>query len=142
VISLVIAAVALWALLRNRSDDDPDRSFLGILLTSIIVSPLGWLYYLWLAAGPATAIYLCAWSRASTLSRALAVCALPGLLLPVRAIESFGASPAAGLTVGSIFGWTLLVLWFSVIVDVPASGQGMLAAISGARSARAPRSVR
>jgi hypothetical protein len=87
------------------------------LLTAQLVSPLGWIYYLWLIAGPAAAIVQSSQSHPCTLRDRLAALALPGLLIPFSLNTLGSGSPWADLTLGSIYVWTTLFLWGSVMVD-------------------------
>jgi glycosyl transferase family 87 len=97
-----------------------DHTFAVLLLTSQLVSPLGWIYYLWLIAGPAAAVFLSWKTQACRLRDRFLLLALPGLLGPLSLVATTrmgSTSPWAALTLGSIYVWTTFFLWTSVMVD-------------------------
>jgi alpha-1,2-mannosyltransferase len=115
---LVLSIGAIW--LRQLLQSPPrfvDHAFAALLLTAQLVSPLGWIYYLWLIAGPAAAIVQSSKSRACALRDGLTVLALPGLLIPFSLNTLGSSSPWTGLTLGSIYVWTTFFLWGSLMVD-------------------------
>jgi hypothetical protein len=107
----VVAGSAFWVLLRDP-ERQSDRAFCGLLLTAQLVSPLGWVYYLWFAAGPMIAVV-----RDNNLfvnnkvSVVLLSFALLGLLCPHVVTIAGGDRQWAGLTLGSIYGWATFFLW-------------------------------
>ena len=116
VLVLVIGLMSLRQLLQSPPRF-VDHIFAGLLLTAQLVSPLGWIYYLWLIAGPAAAIVQSSQFHASTLRDRLAALALPGLLIPFSLNTLGGGSPWVGLTLGSIYVWTTFFLWGSLMAD-------------------------
>jgi hypothetical protein len=115
---LALSIVAMW--LRQLLQSPPrlvDHAFAAVLLTAQLVSPLGWIYYLWLIVGPTTAIVQSSHSRRSPVRDGLATLALPGLLIPFSLNSLGGGSPWVGLTMGSIYVWTTVFLWGSLMVD-------------------------
>jgi hypothetical protein len=101
-----VLATGVFAASRTR---DSDRSILILLLTALLASPLGWVYYTWILVGPALVV----WKHPSSIVRvALMAMLVPHvLLLPFRS-----ASWAA--TIGSLYTWSLVFLWVASIVQV------------------------
>jgi hypothetical protein len=56
-LSIFVAAISMWALTTDRSSEATDRAFAGLAVTSLVASPLGWIYYLWFAAVPSLALW-------------------------------------------------------------------------------------
>ena len=113
-----LIGVVFLHLLRQSPPRFVDHIFAGLLLTAQLVSPLGWIYYLWFIAGPAAAVYMSWKSHASRLRDTLALLAIPGLVVPFLVIIiEIPASRWAGLTLGSIYMWTTLFLWGSLMID-------------------------
>ncbi len=115
-LSLAVVGVSFRELQRNLHGC-VDRIFAILLLTAQLVSPLGWVYYLWLIVGPAAGLYQSSRFRISRLRDALALLAVPGLIVPYVGAMQGTDSPLVGLTLGSIYLWTTLFLWGSVIAD-------------------------
>jgi hypothetical protein len=113
--------LSVHLLARDASPEATDRAFLGLLLTAQLVSPLGWVYYLWLIAGPAVAVCRSVASRPSAARNALIVLAVPGLVWPFPLAGWLRLEPWVGMTTGSIYSWTTLLLWAAVLVDVGAA---------------------
>jgi hypothetical protein len=63
-----VLLVTLAVVARDRGQP-VDRSFALLLLCALLVSPLGWMYYLWLAAGPLAALALAHGERLGTATR-------------------------------------------------------------------------
>ena len=117
VLALVVGVGALAALVRDTSVEATDRVFAGLLLTALLVSPLGWMYYLWLVAGPVVALWMTRRQRPSRARNAAIVVATPGLLFPLYMTTAWRDHPLVSLTLGSAYGWTLLALWAAVMLD-------------------------
>jgi len=115
-LSLAVVGVSFRELRRNIHGS-VDHVFGILLLTAQLVSPLGWVYYLWLIVGPAAALYRSSKSHKSRLRDRLALLAVPGLLVPYVITMQGTDSPLVGLTLGSIYVWTTLFLWGSFISD-------------------------
>ena len=111
-----VVVVSLWQLARNRHRGLVDHLFAIALLGAQLVSPLGWIYYLWLAAGPLVAIWMSARARPSRIRDIALWLAVPGLLFPLPLFSVF----AGGFwqpTIRSIYTWTMLWLWLAVVLD-------------------------
>jgi alpha-1,2-mannosyltransferase len=118
--ALMILIATVWLASRDRSTRAVDRAFALLLLGALLVSPLGWVYYLWLPVGPLVALGL-AWFREdgspARVRNALVACALPGLVCPLSLVTAFQPSGWLTLTLGSAYFWTTWMLWSTVAVD-------------------------
>ena len=105
------AAIGVATLSRVRGTSDVDRQFLLVTTAALLLSPLGWLYYLWFLAPPVIAI-------ASRLDRATWRERLPGFALagflvpPFLPLGAHGWSYGLGtVTLGSVYFWSVAALW-------------------------------
>ena len=107
-----VATSTFWVLLRDTARQ-PDRTFAGLLLAAQLVSPLGWVYYLWFAAGPLVAVVRGGtfFANRSRMPTVLLCLSFIGLLCPHILTIAGGGWPWAGLTLGSTYSWTTLFLW-------------------------------
>jgi hypothetical protein len=109
-----------------------DRDFSLLLIASILLCPLGWIYYLWLALPPLLALWAAGRSRpeqASLWTRCLLSITAVAFLWPIvftrffqpegaelrvlgaRSTEVFPGAAFATLVIGNIYFWGLLALW-------------------------------
>jgi len=106
-LSIIVLVIAIYK--RITSDRRPDLAWALIVLGSLLVSPLGWIYYLPLAAGPIVASlggigsWMCFWISAYLL-----------LLFRSNFMANLPMSAGAAVSVGSIYAWTLLLLFTAV----------------------------
>jgi hypothetical protein len=112
-----IALTSLLAVARDRSPQAVDRAFAVLLLTALVVSPLGWIYYLFLAAGPLFALWRTLAARESPWRDRLILLAVPGLVWPVAMTSLWRLTPWGPLTFGSVYAWTMLALLGAVLLD-------------------------
>ncbi len=56
VLGIPVGFVALLRVLTNSSSHGTDRAFAILLVSALILSPLGWIYYFWLPVGPIAAM--------------------------------------------------------------------------------------
>jgi len=115
-----IASITLFfATLRQVAVDDRpgaiDRSFLRLLLVAILISPLGWVYYLWIAAGPAVSTWLAERESLSGLRSWLVLLAMVGLFVPIGLTLKWTSQPWSSVAIGSIYTWSTLLLWTAAI---------------------------
>ena len=125
VLSAGLAAIILlitgFTLARQRPgvDVDEDVAFAAVMVTALLISPLGWMYYLPLAAGPLVAWLLAQRAPVSRAGRLLLILALPGIVLP-PIVTALGVHlPFSGLVLGSVYTWTMLLLWLVIVRDAP-----------------------
>ena len=120
-IAVITAAVLATVLALRQHASDTDRGFVLVLLLALLVTPIGWVYYLWVAFGPLAGL-LCAprrWTRFDAATLSLAV---PGLLCPLALTGPWRDAPIAAVTLGSAYFWATLALWLTAVVLTPPSG--------------------
>jgi hypothetical protein len=105
-----IGGVTAW---RVRRSDDVDLSWSVLWTAALLISPIGWTYYLWWAAGPLGAALILCWRTQPALRRPLLVVAAC-FLLPLPMLFIGQPSVLASFTIGSIFTWALMALWIAV----------------------------
>jgi hypothetical protein len=119
-IAATVAAIALavtgTAIIRRRGEVDEDWGFAAVITAALLVSPLGWMYYLPLAAAPLAAMALNACRHPAAGERLVLILALPGLLISPIVVGFIVDPPWAVLTIGSIYTWTMLLLWLAVVL--------------------------
>lgn len=121
-----IALITLWAVKHDQSLIAVDRSFALILVSALLISPLGWIYYLFLPLGPCAALIV-SW-RQSILcfqsghrspwkwAQLIAIGgSLPGLFLPYQLSDLWQPNPMATLWLANCYFWTLLSLWIVLL---------------------------
>ncbi len=113
------AAVVLAVTARAASGGNIDRAFAVVLLSALLVSPLGSIYYLWLAAAPLIVVF-----ATDLRARGALVLAVPFALIPVHRIEFGQPSPWGTAIFGCAAGWLVLALWCAVVsAPVVAAGR-------------------
>ncbi|HKZ06064.1 MAG TPA: glycosyltransferase family 87 protein [Methylomirabilota bacterium] len=144
-LSAAIAVVSFTVTATDAGERGVDRSFAVLLFAALLISPLGWTYYWWLALGPMVAL-AAAWNPAAQGApisstarwrRTLLVIAAPGLIWPLPATVAFQPNPWATLLTGSAYFWATLALWAALIADGRLAGGRV-----GARIGRDRRQVR
>jgi alpha-1,2-mannosyltransferase len=118
--ALTILVATIWMAVRDRTDVAVDRGFALLLLGSLLVSPLGWVYYLWLPLGPLAGLALTWFGEAERRLRvrtALLACSLPGLVAPLVVVTAGQPSGWLTLTLGSAYFWATSMLWTAVVAD-------------------------
>jgi hypothetical protein len=137
-LSAAIGVVSLAVTVTDSSDGRVDRGFAVLLFAALLISPLGWTYYWWLALGPMVAL-VAAWhplaaatrlAGAARQRRALLLVALPGLFWPLPATVTFQPNPWATMMTGSAYFWATLALWAALIADWRLAG-GRVGALIG-----------
>jgi alpha-1,2-mannosyltransferase len=106
---LVVGVNASW-----RTKDD-DRALLILLATSLLASPLGWVYYLPIVIGPMLALAV------SGRSNWWACVALVCLFFPHFLLWPY-PSRLFAFTAGSTYTWSLIMLWVAAIRPVRRGG--------------------
>ncbi len=140
-LSAAIAVVSFTATATDAGERGVDRSFAVLLLAALLISPLGWTYYWWLALGPMVAL-VAAWnslaaaaplSAAARWRGALLVVAVPGLIWPLPATVAFQPNAWATVLTGSAYFWATLALWAALIADWRLAGGRVGAVVARAR---------
>ena len=112
VLSLTLAAASRT----SANETGTDRAWAVLLLGALLVSPLGWVYYLWIALWPVAAVIGHAQPWVRRLPRDLLL--VPGLAgwLWFRRTALWGQpSVLASATFASMYFWALLALWMWVL---------------------------
>jgi alpha-1,2-mannosyltransferase len=119
---VVVAGLTFRHLVRHRTAADVasiDRDWAVMLLASLLLSPLGWVYYLWIAVGPiAAAIGHSEFWRSPRRIDVLLIPGLAGWLWYGKMTEWGQPNPLATATFASMYFWALLSLWAWTISDV------------------------
>jgi Glycosyltransferase family 87 len=105
-ISLLLLLAGILASLRARG---ADHAVCVLYLTCLLSSPLGWVYYHWILAGPGVAIF-------RRHDRRLVYAACVGFLPPFFLLGV--PSVPFAVTLGSAYTWGTLILWGLAVADV------------------------
>ena len=120
--------VALLRTLTDLSEQSCDRAFAILLVSALLLSPLGWTYYFWLPAVPTATLARRWWNQRSipvgkdgptprSLSWNLFLVAMPGLFIPITFALVGQPSALATIVIGGVSFWSLLLVWLALIVD-------------------------
>ena len=113
---LLAVPILLTGLLTAWRSSNPDRSVLVVILTSLLASPLGWVYYYWIALGPFAAL------RSDAIMRRAALLATVWLVFPYYWLWPHD-SMLFTLTLGSAYTWSLLTAWTGSVLMREPRGQ-------------------
>lgn len=127
-LSGLIATVTFFILYKDHSKHSIDRAFALLLIAAILISPLGWIYYLFFPIGPLTAIIyqrgktmqglpLPAFTNQVKTRNRLVGFAAAGFLLPLQFTLVLQPSAWATITIGSIYCWCTLAIWVTLLLD-------------------------
>lgn len=103
-----VAAIASLAAWRATRTSDLNRVWLMTLAAALLCSPLGWIYYVPLAAGPLAAVAI----DGSRSARTLIAIGYACCLVPFSLMAPYPLGRLATLTLGSAYFWGL-VSWFA-----------------------------
>jgi hypothetical protein len=123
-LSLIAAAITFRAVARARGRN-VDGEWTALLLASLLISPLGWNYYLWIALWPAASLIAgeAPWRRRWSGDLWL-VAGLAGWLWWSRMTTWGQPHPLATLTFGSMYFWALLSMWWWTVRTLDSSHRG------------------
>jgi hypothetical protein len=122
----------LAALLRSLSDplsEGTDRAFAILLVSALLLSPLGWIYYFWLPVGPIAAIAREWWMDRSekkidggstaigSPSWYLFLASMVGMVIPAFFSLTLQPSALATVLIASIHFWSLVLVWLALMLD-------------------------
>src|SRR5262245_31548631 len=119
-IAAIVGVVTLFVVVVDKSSAAIDRAFALLLIAAQLISPVGWVYYMWLAVVPVIAVGLgeerIGLPR-SAAARSLLVIPIAGLFSPITAPYYFEPSVWATVTLGSVYFWGTLTLWGYLIIN-------------------------
>ncbi len=117
----IIGILTLMAVTFDRTESAVDRAFALLLSGALLISPLGWIYYLWFGLGPFTALALNWRNRATgAVTRwreRFLILAVPGLVWPYFATFAFQPHAWATLLLASAYFWSMAALWCATMLD-------------------------
>jgi hypothetical protein len=135
-LSGAIGVVTLAVAATDSDDQAVDRSFSLLLFAALLISPLGWTYYWWLALGPMVLV-VASWRQGTAQPggwrRRLLLVAVPGLVWPLPATVAFQPSPWATALTGSAYFWATLALWAALVADWRVAGGRIASVVSRGR---------
>jgi len=118
-VAAAIGVVTLVATIGDRSESSVDRAFALLLVAAPLMSPLGWIYYFGIGAGPVAALvfgprrqHVRSWS-----SILVAAIAGVGLFWPHPLLGAFQPHRWATLFVTSAYFWGALAAWTWLVLD-------------------------
>jgi hypothetical protein len=117
--ALTTLITTIWIAARDRTPLGVDRGFALLLVGALLVSPLGWVYYLWLPVGPILALAV-AWRLSDRRPRAIAIVSMAAavcLVCPLILVTAWQPSGWRTLTLGSAYFWGTLLLWTALLLD-------------------------
>jgi glycosyl transferase family 87 len=117
----IVGILTLVTVTFDRTESAVDRAFALLLFAALLISPLGWIYYLWLGLGPMTALAL-KWRNGAAAAAArwrqrFVVVAVPGLVWPHFATFAFQPHAWATLLLASAYFWSMAALWCATVLD-------------------------
>ena len=127
-VAIPAGVLTLIVSLIGSSEKQTDCAFGILLVSALLFSPLGWIYYFWLPLGPIASLAAGWWrdrlgpigadrERRSLWCRRLLLASSPGLFFPILVTTSGQPPPLATFVLGSIFFWSLLLVWLALILD-------------------------
>ena len=126
--SIILGVITLYITTNDTSPSSIDRGFALLLITALLISPLGWIYYFFLPIGPMTGVVTTWWKNGNkkiffqprTLLGArnsLFLLMGAGFLIPPEATLLFQPNAFATLTLGSTYFWSAVALVCCLLLD-------------------------
>ena len=124
----IVGVLTLVAVTFDRTESAVDRAFAILLSAALLISPLGWIYYLWLGLGPMAALAL-EWRNgagrnpleagagAARWRQRFLSFAVPGLVWPYFATFAFQPNAWATPLLASAYFWSAAALWCALVLD-------------------------
>jgi len=124
----IVGVLTMVAVTFDQTESAVDRAFALLLSAGLLISPLGWVYYLWLGLGPFAALAL-EWrngaernsqqdsSAAARWRQRFLILAVPGLVWPHFATFAFQPHAWATLLLASAYFWSTAALWSTTVLD-------------------------
>jgi len=123
--SVAIAGVSMWAVHKHTESERGaaavDHLFGVGLSASLLITPLGWLYYVFFLVGPFTARWsTVAWRATPSWRKILAVFVTICFVAPPGVLARYQPNGWATLSIGSAYFWGFLGLWLYAITTTVA----------------------
>ncbi len=124
----IVGVLTLVAVTVDRAESAEDRAFALLLSAALLISPLGWIYYLWLGLGPIAALAF-GWRDgagrgprdapgvAVRWRQRFLILAVPGLVWPHFATFAFQPHAWATVLLASAYFWSTAALWCAIVFD-------------------------
>jgi hypothetical protein len=127
-LGIPVGLIMLYRTLTSPVTEGTDRAFAILLVSAVLLSPLGWIYYLWLPVGPIAATARAWWIERSikvggtstsiaTPSWYLFLASMMGMAVPVPFSTALQPSALATFLIGSIHFCSLLFIWIALMID-------------------------
>jgi hypothetical protein len=109
----------LWLAVTDTAREATDRAFCLLLVAAHLISPLGWVYYMWLPVGPAVALVVreMPGHQRGLVAKGLAAVAIAGCCWPITWGYLFQPHAWATVWVGSMYFWSTLAGWGWLLLD-------------------------
>lgn len=125
---VLIATVSLVAVTFDRTQSAVDRAFALLISAALLISPLGWIYYLWLGLGPIAALARRWRDDAGSTAPGATTTArrwrqrflglvVPGFVWPYFATFAFQPHAWATILSASAYFWSTAALWCAIVAD-------------------------
>jgi hypothetical protein len=126
--SAILGVITFLVTGKDNSSRSVDRTFAILLITAVLISPVGWIYYLFLPLGPLTGLVIAWWHQPGqripwkeryyqNMRNLFFLGTIPIFLFPLLWSTVFQPDPLATLTIGSAYFWGTLLLWFGLFID-------------------------
>jgi len=113
---LMVAAIPVGISVRHLSRHRRiDNDWAVLVLLALLLSPIGWVYYVPLAAGPLIASFVVAPRSA----RIVAIVGYLCLCMPLTPMMSATLGVTATITLGCVYSWGVMALWYSAVHGAP-----------------------
>jgi alpha-1,2-mannosyltransferase len=124
----IVGVLTIVAVTFDRTESAVDRAFALLLSAALLISPLGWIYYLWLGLGPLAALAI-SWrngaprnpqeasSAAARWRQRFLILAVPGLVWPHFGTFAFQPHSWATILLASAYFWSMAALWCATMLD-------------------------
>jgi hypothetical protein len=113
-VTISVGGVLLTLVAAARQSANVDRAFALLTAASLLFSPLGWVYYAWFLVPPMLGMVRGGFVKRH---RVATVVVLVASLCPVSFAHIGQPSAWATLTIGSLYFWTLVVVWAVLLKD-------------------------
>jgi len=115
----LIGAATLLVAVSDRTAHAVDRAFALLLVAAILISPLGWIYYAPVIAGPVAALFIDEWRLTPQRwwSTLIAGVAVAGFFWPHPLLGLFQPNRWATVLFASAYFWAVLAAWTWLMLE-------------------------